>query len=118
MLLFVVLYGVLPAVVVSRVTIAHRSWRRALVIRSLFWQECSVWGLPPLPGFQDFSALMRNHREVRYLITPANYMVGLVRVLAAETASAQKKRIPIGRMQHSIQVRRKKQTDIIGPSGG
>ncbi|MBH0128408.1 phosphoethanolamine transferase [Enterobacter sp. SECR18-0236] len=97
MLLFVVLYGVLPAVVVSRVTIAHRSWRRALVIRSLFLAGMLGVGIASLAlVFQDFSALMRNHREVRYLITPANYMVGLVRVLAAETASAQKKRIPIG----------------------
>ena len=33
--------------------------------------------LGALLSFQDISALMRNHREVRYLATPINYLVAL-----------------------------------------
>lgn len=97
LLVFVLLYGVLPGVLVLLLKVKQRPWRRALVMRSLF-----VAGMLGMAAgsvafiFQDFSALMRNHKEVRYLITPANYVVGLVRVLAADTASVQKKKMPIG----------------------
>jgi len=97
MLAFVVLYGALPSVLLWRVQIRHRPWRRAILLRGAFIAgTLIVAALAVAAVFQDFSALMRNHKEVRYLITPANYMVGLVRVVTADTASIQKKKIPIG----------------------
>jgi len=44
--------------------------------------------------FQDFASLMRNHKEIRYLITPANLVYSLSRVAKAE--AAQGPRLPIG----------------------
>lgn len=97
MLLFVLLYGVLPSVLIWRVRIRRRSWRRAIVIRSVFTVgTLIVVAVLMAAVFQNFSALMRNQKEVRFLITPGNFIVGFVRVLAADTASVQKNRIPIG----------------------
>ena len=42
-----------------------------------------------LVSFQGISALMRNHRELRYLVTPGNYLVSLVQVAAEAQAAAE-----------------------------
>lgn len=49
-----------------------------------------------LAMFQPFAALMRNHKEVRYLLTPANVLYSTGRVLASDTRSAVVARQPIG----------------------
>ena len=46
--------------------------------------------------FQDFAPLMRNHKEIRYLITPANYLYSLANVLSSDASSATRARVPIG----------------------
>ena len=46
--------------------------------------------------FQDFSAQMRNQKEVRYLITPANFIYSAVRVSVDSTHEAQAARSPTG----------------------
>lgn len=97
MLVFVSLYGMLPGALIWRLKIRHRPWGRAILLRGVFITGTVIVAtISVAVVFQDFSALMRNHKEVRFLITPGNYMVGLVRVLAADTASVQKKKIPIG----------------------
>jgi lipid A ethanolaminephosphotransferase len=47
-------------------------------------------------NFQTLSALMRNQKEIRYLLTPGNYLVAMVNVLTTETATARTARIPLG----------------------
>lgn len=93
---FVLLYGGLPAFLLVFIRTRSRPWRKAALTRIGF----IVAGLIVAAGsvalvFQDFSALMRNHKEVRYLITPANFLVSLTRVMAADTKTAQGKKIPI-----------------------
>lgn len=47
--------------------------------------------------FKGFAAQMRNHKEIRYLITPTNAVYSLGRVLVNDAAAAQyKPRRPIG----------------------
>jgi lipid A ethanolaminephosphotransferase len=46
--------------------------------------------------FKPFSSLMRNHKEVRYLITPANYLWSLASVTAADARGAAAPRRAIG----------------------
>lgn len=46
--------------------------------------------------FQPFASLMRNHKEVRYLITPANAVWSLSQVLWGDAQGAAKPREPIG----------------------
>jgi lipid A ethanolaminephosphotransferase len=46
--------------------------------------------------FQPLAALTRNHKEVRYLVTPANTLWSLGSVLAADARGAAQPRRPIG----------------------
>jgi lipid A ethanolaminephosphotransferase len=50
--------------------------------------------------FQDFSALMRNQKELRYLITPANFVYSSARVLAADTRQAGQSKSIVGADAH------------------
>ncbi len=98
MLPHLALYAVLPLVLLSRVRIVARaSWWRALAVR--LGSVLAALGL--LVGalmliFQPFASLMRNHKEVRYLATPANYLYSIGAVLAANAKGAAKPRQPIG----------------------
>src|SRR3546814_11838410 len=47
-------------------------------------------------AYQDLSALARNHREVRYLVTPSNYLVSLSKVLLATPPGPARPLLPIG----------------------
>lgn len=91
------LYGVLPSLLVWRVRLKPRSFKRALLIRG----ACVVGALAlacgaALLSFQNLSSLMRNHREVRHLITPGNYVMSLARVAFEDQAGKQRAREPIG----------------------
>ena len=71
-------YAVLPTLLLWRVRIRKRN-----VGCTLLWRVAFLLGVVILGGagamasFQDISALMRNHREVRYLATPINYLIAL-----------------------------------------
>jgi lipid A ethanolaminephosphotransferase len=91
------LYGVLPACLVWRIRLRQRPLRRALWIRSL----CLAGALAVAAGatllsFQGISGLMRNHTDVRHLITPGNYVMSLTRVLLDDRAGKHLPRIPVG----------------------
>lgn len=89
-------YGVLPSFLVWNVRIASRSWRRAAMMRTVFLIGALAVAVACIAiSFQDLSALMRNRKEVRYLVTPGNYIVSLGRVLAAESNEAHGPRIPV-----------------------
>jgi lipid A ethanolaminephosphotransferase len=90
------LYGVLPALVVWRLQLKRRPLLRALGLR-LAWLAASaaVAGGSALLSFQDLSALMRTHHDLRHLITPGNYLVALVEV-ATDHGVRPKTRIPVG----------------------
>ena len=70
---------------------------RALVLRIVSLGVALLVGAGSLLAiFQDVAPLMRNHKETRYLITPANYLYSLARVLSADASAAAKPRQPIG----------------------
>ncbi|HEY8608008.1 MAG TPA: phosphoethanolamine--lipid A transferase [Noviherbaspirillum sp.] len=97
MLRDVLVYGCLPALLVSRLDLQRRTMQRALVMRALFLLATMLAaGVSLLIAFQDLSALLRNQKEVRYLITPGNFIVSSIRVAAAETEEAKSPRLPIG----------------------
>jgi lipid A ethanolaminephosphotransferase len=90
--------GVLPSIAVWRVRLVRRSLGRALMIRSGCVALSVVVALgAALASFQDLSALMRNHKELRHLITPGNYIVSLARVWHHDRAASHTPREPIGR---------------------
>lgn len=91
------LNGVLPAVLLWRVRLTRRPLLRAFMVRTV----CIVLALviasaALLASFQGISALMRNHRELRYLVTPGNYLVSLVQVARDASKDRGRPREPIG----------------------
>ena len=91
------LQAVLPIALLWGVTLRERRWGRALGLR-LLW---TVGGLMVLVGtvlavFQPFASLMRNHKEIRYLITPTNVLWSTGSVVAQDLKGAAKPRQPIG----------------------
>ncbi len=91
-------YGLLPTLLLWRVRIRKRSWSRALLWRLAFLVGVVlVTGAGAMLSFQNISALMRNHREVRYLATPVNYIVALKQNLAGSSSPIKSQpKTPIG----------------------
>nr|WP_314626572.1 phosphoethanolamine--lipid A transferase [uncultured Noviherbaspirillum sp.] len=93
----VLVYGGLPALLLSRVDFPCRSLRRALAMRAVFLAAATLLaGGSLLIAFQDLSSLLRNQKEVRYLVTPANFIVASIRVVTAETGETGVARLPVG----------------------
>ncbi len=92
-----VLYAALPIALLTCARVEVRPWRRALRARALLL----VLALASFVGalmwqFQPLAALMRNHKEVRYLITPANLLWSTGSVLLADARGATQPRQAIG----------------------
>jgi lipid A ethanolaminephosphotransferase len=95
---YLLLYAVLPLLLLWRVRLVHR---KTLLRATLVRLGAMVVAVLAFVGallvvFQPFASLMRNHREVRYLITPANMVWSLGSVLVSETRTAAKPRQAIG----------------------
>ena len=97
MLASVLVYGVVPALLLWRVRLKTGPLGRAVLIRlGLLAASLLLAGLALLGSYQDISALLRNHKEIRHLVTPANYLVSLTRVALDDSASRVRGRAPIG----------------------
>lgn len=97
LILPLVLMGLIPALMVWRVQLIRRSWGRALGVRAGFLVFTALLAAGgAILSYQELSALMRNHREVRYLMTPGNYLVGVPRALAGAGGVKTGPREPIG----------------------
>lgn len=91
------LHAVLPLVVLWRVQLVPRPWKRALLVRAgLLLAALAVLVGALLSVFQPFASLMRNQKELRYLITPANYLWSLAAVAGADARARQLPRQAIG----------------------
>jgi lipid A ethanolaminephosphotransferase len=91
------LYAAVPLALLSRVDVATRPWRRALAVRlALALGSALALGAGLMLVFQDLSALVRTERGLRYLITPANIVYSVGRVMAADSAAAAAPRLPVG----------------------
>jgi len=92
-----VLLALLPMVLLSRIQLVGRSWSKALLWRGgfLLVSACVALGGSML-SFQEMSSLMRNQREVRYLATPGNYLLGLPKALRGDNPIQRAPKLPIG----------------------
>ncbi len=91
------LYAGLPIALLACARVQRRPVRRALLSRALLLGLALATLLGALMWqFQPLAALMRNHKELRYLITPANVLWSLGSVLAADARGATRPRQPIG----------------------
>lgn len=90
-------YGVLPSVLLWRLRLKPRALPRAAIVRAGFMLAAALIAAAALmASFQSTAALMRNHRELRYLITPGNYLVSLVQVAHDATRDRHRPREPVG----------------------
>ncbi|KIP86398.1 membrane protein [Stenotrophomonas maltophilia] len=91
------LLGLVPTLAVWRLQLTERRWTDALSWRAgfLLLAACVVLG-GALLSFQEISALMRSQREVRYLATPANVLLGLPRALRGDNPVQRAPKLPIG----------------------
>lgn len=91
------LYAALPIALLASARIEVRPWLPALKARAaLLAGAAAALALALLWQFQPLAALTRNHKEVRYLVTPANTLWSLGSVLAADARGAAQPRRPIG----------------------
>lgn len=89
--------AVCPILVLWRTRLVGRTWLKATAWRiglMTFSILMTVGGA--MLSFQDMSALMRNQREVRYLITPGNYLVGLPKALKGSSLAQPAEKLPVG----------------------
>jgi len=97
MLVHLALYAGLPIVLLWRVKVVHRPWGRAALVRlGLVVLSAVALVGAVLAVYQPLASLMRNQRELRYLVTPANLLWSGASVLASDARGAARPREPIG----------------------
>ena len=86
-----------PLALVWWVRIERRPWLRALAMRAAtVLGALLVAVLAILSVNRDLTSMMRNHRELRYLITPGNLLYGLAKNSAGSVRDANAPREPVG----------------------
>ena len=91
------LFGVLPAALLWWPRLAPRTPGRAALVRT-GWIVAAVLltiGFL-LPVFADFASLMRNHRQVRFLLNPGNAIAAAIGEAAGSRGRAAAASIPVG----------------------
>ncbi len=75
-------FGVIPSLALWRVHFKSRAWGRDCTMRMAAIAAALVLAATMIVSvYQPLASLMRNHKEVRYLVTPGNYLVSLASVL-------------------------------------
>ena len=98
MLGWVLLWSAVPLVFIWWVRIERRPWPGALGLRLATVLGAAVVAvLAVLPVNRDLTSMMRNHREMRYLVTPGNLIYGFATSSAGEVRDAAVARAPVGR---------------------
>jgi lipid A ethanolaminephosphotransferase len=90
-------FGALPIAIVWRVRIIKTSLTIS-VFRHLSYMLVGVMflGASVFMAYQGLSSLMRNDKELRYLVTPGNYIVSMAQVLASSGPVANMPRLSVG----------------------
>lgn len=93
--LYLLFFAGLPILLLWRWPLYRYSWKRGLSMTARWWLGSFVILLVSvLLSYQSLSALMRNHRELRYLITPGNAIISTAQLVTATDARPDK-RVPI-----------------------
>ena len=96
-LLAPVLLSAFPIALLWRVRLRKRSWKRAIGARIAFLVGVMLVGAGGVSlAPRDITSMIRNHREVRYLVTPANYIVSLSSVLLSSPPGPKQALLPVG----------------------
>lgn len=101
----VLLWSAVPVAFIWWVKIDRRPWLRSLAVRIGSVVVALVLAvLVILPINQDLTSLMRNQRELRYLITPGNYIYELAASLTLGAKNAGTPREIVGHDAHRVQL--------------
>ena len=93
----IAIYGLLPSILVWRIRIRPRPFKRAILIRGLcMLAAVAVAAGAMMVSFQNLSSLMRNHKELRYLIAPGNYLVSSIQVAMDDGVARKAPKLPVG----------------------
>ncbi|GAB4042804.1 MAG: phosphoethanolamine--lipid A transferase [Rubrivivax sp.] len=91
------LYAGLPLLLLWRVKVVQRPWRAAAGWRAGALAGALVLAAGALMSvFQPMASMMRNHKEMRYLVTPANVLWSTASVLGRDARGATVAKRPLG----------------------
>src|SRR5574343_859425 len=91
------LYAALPLWLLNRIRLQQRTVGRALLVRAgSLLLALLLAGGAVFVNFQDLASLMRNNRELRFLVTPANYLYSLSQVARSQAKEVNRVREPVG----------------------
>jgi lipid A ethanolaminephosphotransferase len=95
-LVYIFLFGVVPAGLLWLPQLKTRPWRRAIAVR-IGWivAALALCVASLLLVFAEFASLMRNHRELRNLLTPGNVVASLIGNAFARSARGNEPRIVV-----------------------
>lgn len=94
---WVTLGSALPLAFIWWVRIERRKWTRALLVRTASVVGALVVAVAAvLPVNRDLTSMMRNHREMRYLVTPGNLIWGFATTSAGSVRDVNAPREPVG----------------------
>ena len=94
--LYILVLGVLPSVLALWIRIDYHGLWRGLLIR-LGWMAGTALAVGAIVFvfYQDYASIFRNHREIRFLLTPTNYL-NAIRGLAMDRLAQPKEVRVIG----------------------
>jgi len=97
LLIHLAIFFGLPTVFIWRVKITLSNWKKAMLRRLAYCLASTVILLSAIfLSYQEASSLMRNNKELRYLVTPGNYIVSMAQALSSQHAAANTVRSPVG----------------------
>lgn len=96
LLLPLALYGGVPLAGLVWIRLRQRTVVKALLIRLGFIAIIiPICLLGIFVSFQDIAAMARNHRQIRYLATPYNYLFSLEKALKSDLPQTHRAKIPL-----------------------
>jgi lipid A ethanolaminephosphotransferase len=97
LLVYILLLGVLPSLLLWKLPIVYRRWHRELLSKALVsLASAAVIGAVALINYQGLASLFRNHHELRLMVVPSNYIGATARYLREQVASAQQPFVKVG----------------------
>jgi lipid A ethanolaminephosphotransferase len=94
--LHILVFGIVPAILLWWPSLKTRPLRRAIVVRVAWIATALAISVASLLlVFAEFASLMRNHRELRNLITPGNVVASVIGNVFARSARGNEPRIVV-----------------------
>jgi len=92
----VAVFGVLPSLLLWRLLPARQKVTRIVLEKAgVIGLTLLVLAVAIVPFYKEYASMIRNHREIRYLLTPVNYLQSLY-TFAADATSTPAVAAPIG----------------------